>query len=165
MPWGEQAWAASARARHKRKHRQAGLARGPKGSEQMGAPDATAARFLSATAFVEDFRYVEDDGDDLIVQARARLMWGHRLTQRGAPFDEIVTRFEWALDTQDVNRALLEERRLRRNERMKTFRDKAKAKAKVKEWNAPVKTKRRKKLKNRTRQERIEDLRQAIGGE
>jgi hypothetical protein len=147
---------------------------------------ATPAGYMSARTHVDDHLFVEDgrmDTDVLVDQARSGLVWGRRLgrTPSAAPFAEPLLRYEravarskrkpgvmtspvatsqWIRTMNDMKHGRIPYPKLVRDETAWSGRPggvKRKKGVSVEETLA-----RRKKLKNRTRAERIADLRAAL---
>ena len=170
MPITKETIAARWRSRHDLKMRHADLAEG------KGIVEPTYARFLAADVDVEDYRYVADEAGPLIKQAQDRLMWGHRLHQSTSPFAELMFRIDRALDKVepfDLTGTNKGENPYSNTdwEWMRRMRDirmgripypPAPSRLKAIERMNKQPAKRRKKLKNRTREERIADLRAAL---
>ena len=148
---------------------------------QLGEAEITPSKaaFLSAYIHIDEHHYLGEQTEsvaELVKQARTGLVWGRSLTcsVREDPFIEPLTLYENA-----VNRASAEYKKRdsywRKNfeQKMLDPQHRAWTQAKVREWkrdkrrqskegDAPSTVSRRKRMKNRTRDERIADLRQAL---
>ena len=162
--------------------RHAQLASGISKSGKGGNIQASLARFWSPHRHVDDYAFVDVDCEDIVRDAQRRLVWAHRLAHIEPPFAAIVLAFDRAIERQsakDVKKAIKAERWRRSVARRDAMRGKRKARA----WTRPTikvepqpkpKPKRRgrptkaeelaktKRLKKRTREERIADLQRAL---
>lgn len=191
-PFPTQARVAALRHRHGRTLRQAQLASGAKKGSKTGVVDATLARFWSPYHYVPDYEFIENDSAQIIKRAQRQLMWAHRLAHSEPPFTETLLLFERGLKAQPreaVEKAIRDERWRQSVERRDARRAKRKGMAYTRPTVVvkastpvppppsppPLKPKRGrptkaeeiakvKRLKKRTREERIADLQRALEG-
>lgn len=148
--------------------------------------EPTRAQYISSHTYIPDFHYVSSDAQeetcDLIREATARLVWGRSCTSTPLekPFAESLWLYESA-----CNRAVSVAKKrdpyclLKHQERISDPQHQAWTRAKVREMQRAKEREekrshdttsgqlptmsRRKRMKNRTREERIKDLRKALG--
>lgn len=156
------------------------LSSGVKKGGKSGTVDATLARFWTPKRHVPDFEFVEDDSAELIRDAQRRVIWAHRLVSRQPPFAEALAHLEWALARLDplaVTRMRTMEKQRQADEERRALIERQKAESYQRLYEPPtkpplVRKKRRpskvdefaevKRLKKRTREQRIGDLQRAL---
>jgi hypothetical protein len=147
-----------------------------------GKIGGTPALFRSVKEHIDEYQYVEEWGEDardLAVRARAGLMWGRRLggTPPAPPFGDIVAKYEllmerakpkpgrmkspvavtaWMRKMDDIKNGRIPYPKPR------LLRDATRFQGRPKGPSFQETIEKRNKLKNRTRAERIADLRAAL---
>lgn len=150
---------------HERRMRQARLAQGEKNGKF--SIDATPAAFLPYAVHVHDFAYLENELGDLIEQAQARLMWGARLWPGDRPFYEELTRLDCetrqAKPLKPTESDLMVQRRWHEHlDRVAAQEEERRARP-IQVTASTISG--RLNMRNRTREERIADLRKALANQ
>lgn len=187
MPITNAARAAAYKAIREKKLRKAELARGIEQYDEDKTPgviSATPAAYISSHKHVPDYAYVPDEVGDLAQQAQSRLMWGHRGMCREPPFLESLLLYEHALakakppkppkpQPTEFEQRMHDIRRGRASYppapsrrlmlmRMRMRSSHPPASSTKVSLESPSTLSRRRKMKNRSREERLADLQAAL---